>query len=172
MDVRLAIASRREVREYAAQPLPGEVVERILDAGRLAGSSKNSQPWTFVVAGSPERVERLAGCVFAPSNVLGAALVVAIVVRGKGPVSFDAGRAAQNMLLEAWNEGVGATPNGVADQDGARAALDVVDEDAKVVIVLSFGYPARPRDPSARSADEWSARANRRPLDDVVRRLP
>jgi nitroreductase len=172
MDVRLAIGSRREVREYAPEPLPADVVERILDAGRLAGSSKNSQPWTFVVPETRQRVERLAGAVFVPANVLGAALVVAVVVRGKGPVSFDAGRAAQNMLLEAWNEGVGGSPNGVADPDGARAALDVVDEDEKIVIVLSFGYPARPRDPSSRSADEWSARAKRRPLDDIVRRLP
>lgn len=171
MDVRLAIASRREVRDYAPEPLPSDVVARILDAGRLAGSSKNRQPWTFVVPESRARVERLAAAVFEPTNVLGAALVVAVVVSGKGPTAFDAGRAAQNMLLGAWHEGVGASPNGVSDQDGARAALDVSDEDAKVAIVLTFGYPARPRDTSSRSAEEWSARANRRPLDDVVRRL-
>jgi nitroreductase len=172
MDVRLAITSRREVREYAPDPLPADLVERILDAGRLAGSAQNRQPWTFLVPESRERIERLAASVFAPANVLGAALVVAIVVRGKGPVSFDAGRAAQNMLLTAWSEGVGSCPNGVADPDGARAALDLVDDDEKIAIVLSFGYPARPRDPSSRTADEWSTRANRRRLDDVVRRLP
>jgi nitroreductase len=171
MDVRLAIASRREVREYTAQPLPADVVERILDAGRLAGSGQNRQPWSFLVLASRERVERLAGCVFAPDNVLGAALVVAIVVRGKGPVTFDAGRAAQNMLLQAWADGVGACPNGIADVDGARAALDLSDENERIAIVLGFGHAARPRDPSSRAADEWSERANRRPLDDVVRRL-
>jgi nitroreductase len=171
MDVRLGIASRREVREYDSRPLPDGVVERILDAGRLAGSSRNRQPWAFVVPVSTARVERLARAVFAPSNLLGAALVVAVVVRGKGPVSFDAGRAAQNMLLAAWDDGVGSCPNGIEDQDAARAVLEL-DEDEKPVIVLSFGYPARPRDPSSRTADEWSARANRRPLDDVVRRLP
>ena len=171
MDVRLAIASRREVREYAPDPIAADVVERILDAGRLAGSSQNRQPWTFVLPESRERIERLASTVFAPANVLGATLVVAIVVRGKGPISFDAGRAAENMLLQAWSEGVGSCPNGVADPEGARAALDLVDEDEKIAIVLSFGYPSRPRDPSSRSADEWSARANRRPFDDVVRRL-
>jgi nitroreductase len=172
MDVRLAIASRREVREYTAEPLDEDVVERILDAGRLAGSGQNRQPWSFVVLASRERVERLAACVFAPDNVLGAALVLAIVVRGKGPVTFDAGRAAQNMLLQAWADGVGACPNGIADPDGARAALDVSAEEERIAIVLGFGYPARPRDPSSRSADEWSGRANRRPLEDVVRRLP
>jgi len=171
MDVRLAITSRREVRAYTSGLLPPDVVERILDAGRLAGSAGNRQPWTFVVVESRERVERLASSVFEPANVLGAALVVAIVVRGKGPITFDAGRAAQNMLLQAWNEGVGGSPNGIADPDGARAALDLVDEEEKLAIVLSFGYPAKPRDPSALAAEEWSERARRRPLDDLVHRL-
>jgi len=171
MDVRLAVASRREVRDYAPDPLADEVVARILDAGRLAGSAQNRQPWRFLVLGSRERVEKLAAAVFAPANVLGAALVVAIVVRGKGPITFDAGRAAQNMLLQAWNDGVGSSPNGIADMDAARAALDLDDEDEKLAIVLSFGRPARPRNPSARTPDEWSARANRRSLDEVVQRL-
>ena len=96
MDVRLAIASRREVREYAPEPLPGDVVERILDAGRLAGSSKNSQPWTLVVPETRQRVERLAGSVFVPANVLDAALVVAVVVRHRRlEVLAQRGRLAQ-----------------------------------------------------------------------------
>jgi len=171
MDVRLAIASRREVREYTAEPLPGDVVERILDAGRLSGSARNRQPWSFVVVDSRERVDELAACVFEPTNLLGAALVVAIAVRGKGPITFDAGRAAQNMLLQAWAEGVGASPNGQADPERARAVLGLEDEEEKLAIVLGFGYPARPRDPSARSAEQWSERARRRPLSDLVRRI-
>jgi nitroreductase len=145
-------------------------VERILDAGRLAGSSRNRQPWTFVIPEARERVERLAAAVYQPENVRGAALVVAVAVRGKGPVGFDAGRAVQNMLLQAWSDGVGGCPNGIADEKVARAALDLRDEDERIAVVLSLGYPRRPRDPKARTADEWSARAKRRPLDDVVRR--
>jgi nitroreductase len=170
MEFELALASRREVRDYAPDPLPADVLRRILDAGRLAGSSKNQQPWTFVVVGSRDRVEALAKAVYEPTNLLGAALVVAVVVRGKGPVSFDAGRATQNMLLAAWNLGVGSCPNGIADPDAARAILEL-DEADKLAIVLSFGYPARRRDPSARSPEEWSRRARRKPLDDVVRHL-
>ncbi|HEV2711789.1 MAG TPA: nitroreductase family protein, partial [Gaiellaceae bacterium] len=49
MDTFLAIASRREVREYDGRPIPDEVVRRILDAGRLSGSGGNRQPWRFVV---------------------------------------------------------------------------------------------------------------------------
>ncbi len=165
MDTFLAIASRREVRDYEPRVLPRDVEERILDAGRLAGSSKNRQPWRFdVVPG-----ELLADSVYEPTNLRGAPFVVAIAVSGKGPVSFDAGRAAQNMLLAAWNEGVGASPNGISDEPAARAALEL-DEDERIAIVLSFGYPAKPRDVESRSAAEWSARANRRALRESVRR--
>jgi nitroreductase len=166
----LAIASRRDERQYRAGALPSAAVERILDAGRLSGSARNAQPWTFVIPESRERVEAVAVAVYAPQNVLSAALVVAIVVSGKGPVSFDAGRAAQSMLLAAWNEGVASCPNGISDQAAARIALDCGEEDTPV-IVLSFGLPARDRRVASRTAEEWSARANRRPPAEVVRRL-
>jgi nitroreductase len=166
----LAIASRREVRDYEQRPLPPDVERRILDAGRLAGNASNRQPWRFVVVEDAGRRDRLAECVFEPGNVRGAALVVAVTVSGKGPLAFDAGRAAQNMLLTAHDQGVGSSPNGLADGDAAAEALALPEEE-RLVIVLSFGYPARPRDPGARSAVEWSERANRRPLDELVRRV-
>ena len=165
MDAWLAVASKRDQKAYAARPIPDEIVERLLDAGRLAGSAANRQARTFVVVESSEAVERLAEAVYAPANVLGAALVVACV--GKG---FDLGRAAQNMMLVAWNEGVTSCPNGIRDAELAARALDL-REGEELGIVLTFGYPARPRDAGSRSAEEWSAHANRRPLRDVARRL-
>lgn len=170
MELWLAIASRREVRDYAETPISEEVELRILDAGRLAGSAQNKQPWRFVIVESPERREQLAELVFVPGNIRGAQLVVAIVVAGKGPVSLDAGRCAQNMLLTAWDQGVGSSPNGMPDRDAVSALLGL-REGEHPAIVLSFGYPAKPREPSARSADEWSARANRKPLVDLVERV-
>ena len=170
METFLAIASRREVRDYERRPLPAEVERRILDAGRLAGSASNRQPWRFFVVEDAERRTRLAECVFEPGNVRGAALVVAVVVSGKGPLAFDAGRSAQNMLLAAHDQGVGGSPNGMADAEGAAEALGL-PEGQRPVIVLSFGYAAQPRDPAARSAEEWSERANRLPLDELVRRV-
>jgi nitroreductase len=169
VDAFLALVSRREVRRYAERPVPAEVERRILEAGRLSGSSQNRQPWRFVVLENRATVERVAGAVWAPNNVLGAALVVAVVVGGRGPVQFDAGRAAQNMLLAAWNEGVGGCPNGIRDAEALGAALDLT-EDERYAIVLSFGYPARPVDPQARTPEEWIARADRRALDEVVQR--
>lgn len=169
METRLAIVSRRETREYADRELPADVVERILDAGRLAGSANNRQPWIFVQVEDPELRAALAEQVYAPGNVQGAKLVVAISASGKGPLALDCGRAAQNMLLAAWDEGVGGSPNGMPDPEAAGRLLGLADEE-RPYIVLTFGYPARPHDPASRTPEEWSNRANRKPLAQVLRR--
>ena len=69
---------------------------------------------------SRARIEELARAVSVPENVLGAGLVVAVLVQGKGPVLFDAGRAAQSMLLAAWAHGLASCPNGITDRELAR----------------------------------------------------
>ncbi|MFN0155804.1 MAG: nitroreductase family protein [Gaiella sp.] len=170
MDTFLAIASRRDERRYRPEPLQAGTVERILDAGRLSGSARNRQPWLFVIPESDERRAELAASVYVPENVLTASFVVCVAVTGRGPVAFDAGRATQNMLLAAWNEGVSSCPNGLADAERASRALEL-SEDEVPQIVLSFGLPGRTRAAEERSPAEWSERANRRPLVDVVRRL-
>jgi nitroreductase len=168
VDAYLAIASRREVRRYSSRPVPETVQRRIIEAGRVAGSAANRQPWRFLWVSDRGRLELLALTVYEPANVRGCAFAVAIAVAGKGPTSFDAGRAAQNMLLAAWNEGVGSCPNGMPDR---RAAADVLGLWEEPAIVLSFGYPARGRDAESRSAEEWIEAANRKPFDEVVERL-
>ena len=159
MHVFTAIASKRDERRYADRAIPEEAATRILDAGRLSGSSQNRQDWEFAVVSDREA---LAKAVFAPDNVRTAALLVAIVC----PRALDVGRVAQNMMLAAWGDGIVSCPNGVRDAEAAERIIGAVP-----AIVLSFGYPARPRDPASRSADEWSRRANRKPLADVVRRV-
>jgi nitroreductase len=162
VDPYLAIASKRDERDYAEAPVPAEVRQRILDAGRLTGSSKNRQRWEFVVVADEAR-DRLAEAVYAPENIRTAALVVAVVGEASG---FDAGRCVQNMMLAAWGDGVVSCPNGVRDGD---SAAEICGGDVRAI--LSFGYPARPRDPESRSAEEWSARANRKPLSELVREV-
>jgi nitroreductase len=167
MDAYLAVVSKREVRAYADRPLADDQVRRILEAGRVAGSSRNRQPWRFVVL--EEVAERAAEMVHAPGNVRGAGLVVAIVMPPGGQAGFDAGRAAQNMMLAAWSNGIGSCPNGIADPEGLAALLGLSGEE-RVMIVLSFGYPERPRDPERYSPEEWIERADRKPFDQVVER--
>jgi nitroreductase len=162
VDPYLAIASKRDERAYTDAPVPAEIRERILDAGRLAGSSKNRQLWEFVAV-SGEARDRLAEAVYAPENVACAPLVVAIVGEAG---AFDTGRCAQNMMLAAWSEGIASCPNGLRDAD---AAAQICGGDVRAI--LSFGYSARPRDPESRSAADWSASANRKPLSELVREV-
>ena len=164
MDAFLAITSKRDTRSYADHPVLDEVAHRILDAGRLAGSAQNRQPWRFLVVEDADRRKQLAEAVYEPSNVRGATLVVAIA----GGRAFDIGRCAQNMMLAAWNEGVASCPNGIADPERAKAALGL---DEPPPIVLTFGYPARHPGAESRPPEEWSARADRKPLDELIERL-
>jgi nitroreductase len=158
----LAIASKRDERAYADAPVPAEVRRRILDAGRLSGSSRNRQRWEFVVV-SGEAQHRLADAVYAPENVRSTPLVVAILGEAGG---FDVGRCAQNMMLAAWGEGVVSCPNGVRDADAAAEICG-----GEVRAILSLGYPLRPRTSASHTAEEWSSRANRKPLPELVREV-
>jgi nitroreductase len=169
VDTYLAVASKRDWRSYADRPIPDDIVDRILDAGRVAGSAMNRQPWTFVVVGDATRRDAVAEAVYAADNVRGAALVVAIATPGGGS-PIDVGRAMQNMMLVAWNEGVVSCPNGMPDAQVAARALGL-EGDLEPVTVLSFGYPRRPIRAEDRSAEEWSADANRKPISDVVKRI-
>ena len=162
MDAYLAIASKRDWRDYADTPIPDDVVTRILDCGRLSGSSRNTQKWEFVVV-SGDAQAKLAEMVYAPENVATATLVVAVVGEA---FPLDVGRCVQNMMLGAWNEGVVSCPNGIKERD---AASELLGGEAKAII--SFAYPAKGRDVSARSAEEWSANAKRKSLDELVRRI-
>ena len=98
MDTNLAVASKRDWRSYSDRPVPEEVQRRILDAGRVAGSAVNKQPWRFVVVESAEAKERVAGVVYAAANIETCAFAVAIATDGGGS-AIDVGRAMQNMFL-------------------------------------------------------------------------
>jgi nitroreductase len=166
VDAYQAIVSKRDTRRYADGPVPADVEERVLQAGRISGSARNRQPWRFLVIESDGARAELAEAVYAPENVRGARLVVVIVSSG----GMDTGRCAQNMMLAAWNDGVASCPNGIADADRARSTLGLGEEDA-IGAVLTFGYPANGRTGDSRSVEEWIGRADRKPLDELVTRL-
>ena len=169
MDTNLAVASKRDWRSYADRPVPEDVQRRILDAGRLAGSAVNKQPWRFVVVESEESKQRVAETVYAADNIASSAFAVAIATDGGGyPV--DVGRAMQNMFLVAWNEGVVSCPTGMPDTAAAAKALGLEDGWLPVSIP-SFGYAKRDLAPESKSAEDWSAEANRKPLDELIQRI-
>ena len=117
VDACLAVASERDQRRYVERPVSEDGVSWILDAGGIAGSAKNGQPWRSLLLGNRGLVYQVAQTVCVSPNVLLAPLLIAVVVSGKDPVAFDPGRAAQNMMLAAGNEGVVSAPNGIASPD-------------------------------------------------------
>ena len=96
--------------------------------------------------------------------------MIAIVVSGKGPVAFDAGRAAQNMMLAAWNQGVVCCPNAITNPESLTELLGL-EAGVQVPIVLSFRYAGRPQVPQARPPEESISQADRRALEEVARHL-
>src|SRR5665647_3641399 len=99
-----AIQSLRVVRTFADQPLEPAALERILNAGRRAGSSKNLQRWAFIVCRDREHLLELSTIGPWAGHLAGAAVAVALVTPDPraedAPLSieFDIGRAARNMV--------------------------------------------------------------------------
>lgn len=140
MNVFDIIRTKRDTREYAPRPIAEETVQRILQAGRMAGSSKNVQPCRFVLIRTSERKAELAACGDWATHVPDAPVVIAVVLTpGGGP--FDAGRAAQNMMLAAWAEGITSCPTSMHRPEDAARVLKLPPEH-RVAIVLPFAYPA------------------------------
>jgi nitroreductase len=157
-DAFTAIVSKRDTRAFdSARPIPAESLRRILQAGRMAGSSKNTQPCRFVVLRDPERRAALARCGDFAKHVPDAPVVVAVVLMPEGG-AFDAGRAAQNMMVAAWAEGITSCPTSMHHPECAAAALGLPPEH-HVAIVLPFGYPR---------ADEARTSRGRLPMEDIV----
>src|SRR5436309_13168412 len=108
MEVFEAVRTALAVRSYAETPVPADVIRRIVESGRLTGSSMNGQPWHFIVVQNPETLRQLGRLARSGPYVAQTppAAVVAIE-RTKYAVS-DASRAVQSMILTAWGEGVGS----------------------------------------------------------------
>lgn len=140
-----AIKAKRAVRTFRDEPLPEDVVRCILNAGRLAGSAKNMQPWHFIAVQRRETLRALSQCGAFAAHLAGAALGVALATADpffRLTVPFDLGRAAQNMMLAAWEMGVGSVMATIYQPDRACEVLGVPPE-YTIPWCISFGYPAK-----------------------------
>jgi nitroreductase/type II secretory pathway pseudopilin PulG len=170
VDAYLALVGKREVRRYEQRPIPDEVMSTILEAGRATGSSRNRQPWRFIVVTDPAHLRAVGALAARPANVeLAPAAVVVAMLNPRA--AFDAGRAAQNMMVAAWSLGVGSCPNTPTDEAALKRLLGLPD-DAIIPTILSLGYPAadEPRPRPTADARKVLGRVNRLPLAEVVHR--
>jgi nitroreductase len=165
-----AVRTKRAIREFADRPIPPDDLDRILRAGARAHSSKNRQRWAFIAVTDRERLTALSMLGRHAGHLAGAAAAVALVTPDpRGPdvplsVMWDLGGAAAQMMLVAWELGIGSCPATVYEHDRARDLLDY-PEGMHCEYVLSFGYPA---DPALLTAPNRAG--GRLPTDEVVHR--
>jgi nitroreductase len=161
MDAYRAVVDKRDQRVYLPKPIPEEALRRILQAGRMTGSSKNREPNRFVVVTEREGVRALGA--LSPWGRWLAHAAAVVVITQVEPHEFDAGRCAQNMMVAAWAEGVGSCPAHLPEADVAR--LLGIPTDVQVNRVIGFGYV----DP-ARAAPPVAVARRRLPLTELVHR--
>ena len=164
MDTYQTILSMRSVRQFdLSRPIDDAALRQIFQAGRMSGSSKDSQPWWFIVIRDRERLQALAKTGDYAQHVGGTAFAVAIVFdpkfyRGE----FDSGRTAQNMMLAAWNDGIGSCLASMHREDECKAVLGVPQE-LRLQHIISFGYPLL-----VEQTIPAAPQRRRRPLEEIV----
>ena len=172
------VGKRRSLRRYSAQPVARSIIDRCLEAARLAPSACNSQPWSFIIVDEPSLRERLAAVAF--SGLYGmnafakaAPVLVAVIrersslaattagqIRGLSYNLIDLGIACEHFVLQAEEDGVGTCWLGWFDEKGVKRVLGL-SRRVRLDLLISMGYPAEdmePRpDPRRKTLDEIRA---------------
>lgn len=164
MDTWDAIRARRNVRSYDDRPIPADDLDRVLEAGRRAPSSRNQQRWDFVVVTDRSRLQHLAKVWQGAGHVARSAATVGLVTTRSDDwsIAYDLGQVSMSMILAAADLGIGSGHAAVRDQELAQRLLGL-PQDHVLAWMIAFGYPAdRPLRPIEHP--------DRRPLDDVVHR--
>jgi nitroreductase len=142
MEVFEAIQKRHSVRAYESTSIPEEKLMRILEAGRLAPSAGNIQPWHFIVVRDFEKRKKLAEARWAKFLAESPIVIVGCGDQKASPRWFmvDVAIAMQNMVLTAVSEGLGTCWVGSFNEDEVRRMLKIPDN-YRIVALLAIGYP-------------------------------
>ncbi len=166
------VRKRQSERRYSAKPVPREIIERCLEAARLAPSACNSQPWTFLVVEGDTK-DRLAAAAFSGiysmNSFAGRAPALVVVVterskyfarlggqfRGVQYSLIDIGIACEHLILQAAEDGVGTCWLGWFNEKGVKKVLDL-PRSSRIDVVISLGYPEseNPRDKKRKELGE------------------
>jgi nitroreductase len=168
MNVYDLITNRRSVRRFQSKPIPKELLERCVNAARLAPSAGNLQPLEYIIVNDrrllPEVYATLRWPTYLrphgepPEGQRPQAYIV-ILKRIKGSISesaYDIGEAIENMILVALAEGIGSCQFASVDRDKLRQVLSVPAE-YEITLVLALGYPNETHvvEPFADSPKYW-----------------
>lgn len=157
----------RQIRQYRSDPVPEDVVTELLEVARWSGSSRNTQPWHFIVVDDREILRRISRLRPPINWVADAPLGIAIVLDGESETSeaYDEGRVTERLLVAAKLLGLGGGVAWYGDahqQAEAKRILGIPPERTARSIV-TVGYPRSVRDPRPNPA-----RGGRKPLAELV----
>lgn len=151
------ILSRQSDRKYSDKPVEKEIIDRILEAGRMAPSACNAQPWKFIVVTGPKLIEKIGEAASAKligmNTFVAQAPVILVVVREKPNFSakvgatiknkdyslIDIGIASENICLQARAEGIGSCLIGWFDERMIRKLL-AIPRTKRVELIITLGY--------------------------------
>jgi nitroreductase len=157
----------RQIRQYHPDPVPDDVVNELLEVARWSGSSRNTQPWHFIVITDKDLLAKVSAVRASINWVSGAPLAIAIVLDGRNPINetFDEGRVTERLMIAARLLGLGSGTAWFGDasqQAEAKAALGIPDE--KIArSVVAIGYPVTSKDHRPNPAQ-----GGRHPLSEIV----
>jgi nitroreductase len=152
------IRTKIESREFSQKPVPDDIKREILEAARLTGSGMNSQHWRFILVQDKENLKRLASDSTTGKWVAGAEFAMIILTDPKYNFHMiDAGRAAQSMMLAAWNLGV-ASGIFVGVNLDALTRDFAIPANMNFAAVVAFGYPSK----------KILGKKDRKPLTEIV----
>jgi nitroreductase len=157
----------RQARLYEDKPVPSGVVDELLEVARWTGSSRNTQPWEFIVITDREQLRQISQ-VRTPINWVAAApLAIAIVLNGESTISeaFDEGRVTERLLIAARLLGLGGGTAWFGDESQQATAKRIlgIPENRTANSVVVIGYPRTLKDHRPNPAQP-----GRRPLAELV----
>lgn len=160
MEVFEAVRTALAVRQFQDKPIPEPVVRQIVEAAHLTASSRNGQPWHFIVVQDKGMLQQLGA--LAPTGRYTAQASLAIVVGMEQSIFAvsDASRAIQSMILTAWAAGVGSNWVGFQNLKQVNPVLGIPAE-IEVLAIIAFGYPV---------AALGKGKKKRKPLGDIAHR--
>lgn len=166
------IKRRQSDRKYSDRPIENEKLDRIIEAGRMAPSACNAQPWKFIIVNEPDLVAKVAEAASAPllgmNTFVAQAPVQIVIVREKPNLTsrlgagikdkdyslIDIGIAAENICLQAEAEGIGSCMIGWFDENAVRKILGIPGS-KRVELIISLGYSlSEKRDKRRKPAEE------------------
>lgn len=137
-----AIVSKRDLRVYTDDPIADDVLQNILQAGRMAGSAKNEEANRLIVITDTDVMNKVAEAGDFASWIPTSAVIVGFAAPSAQLRLFDVGRQAQNMMLAAHAAGVGSCPVTLHHPDAARASVGL-PADWEMPMVITLGVPVK-----------------------------